>query len=100
MILPSSKRPKRYVYFEVVSDKKVFKEETNLVIYKTCLDFLGEKDYGQANIMIVKNNIIRVEAKYKDELIFALSLIREINKKKVMLNTLRTSGSIKKVKRS
>ncbi len=98
MMLASSRKSKRYVLFKIISEEKIFKEEINSSLYNICLDFLGEEAFGQANIMIVKKNIIRVDTKYKNELIFALSLIREINGKKIMLNTLKTSGSLKKLK--
>ena len=99
MILPSSKEPKRYVKFEIISEEKIFKEEADSSLYKKCLEFLGEEKFGQANIICVNKDIIRVDADYKDELLFAVSLIRGINNKKAVFNTLKTSGNIKKTKR-
>lgn len=98
MILPTSRHKKRYISFELISDEKVFKEEIKESIYNKTLEFLGEQGFAKAGVMLVKSDIVRVDAKFKDEMIIILSLIREINKKKVIINTFKTSGNIKKVK--
>lgn len=98
MILPSSREKKRYVLFEVISDEKFFKDEIKNSIYQKTLEYLGEQGFAKAGVILVKENIVRVNHKYKDEIIIILSLIREINNKKVMMNPLKTSGVIKKLK--
>ena len=98
VILPSSREKKRYILFEVISDEKIFKDEIKNSIYQKTLDYLGEKGFSQAGVILVKENIIRVNNKYKDEMIIILSLIRSINNKKMMINPLKTSGVIKKLK--
>jgi len=98
MILPSSRHKKRYIRFEVISEEKVFKEEIKKSIYEAALKFLGEKGFAEAGLILVNDNIIRVDAKHKDACIAALSLVREIGGQKAVINTLNTSGTIKKVK--
>ena len=98
VVNPSSREKKRYVLFEVISDSKVFKDEVKNSIYKKALEFLGEQGFAKAGVVLVKDNIIKVNNKYKDEMIIILSLIRNINNKKVMINTLKTSGVLKKLK--
>ena len=98
MILPSSREKKRYILFEIISDEKVFKDEIENSIYQKTLEFLGEEGFAKAGVNLVKKNIIRVSLKYKDEIILILSLIRSVNNKKVMINPLKTSGVIKKIK--
>ena len=95
---PSSRHKKRYVYFEAISDDKVFKDEIKDSIYKKTLEFFGSQGLSNMGIQIVDKNIVRVDNKYKNELIMILSLIRKVNNKRVFFNTLKTSGSIKKVK--
>ncbi|VVB74648.1 Ribonuclease P protein component 2 [Candidatus Tiddalikarchaeum anstoanum] len=97
MILPSSRHKKRYIYFEVISDEKVFKDEVKKGIYDTALRFLGEDGFSKAGIQIVNDNIIRVDSQYKDTMIAVLSLVRRIGEKQIVINTLKTSGSIKKL---
>lgn len=98
MILPSSREKKRYVLFEVISEEKVFKDEIKNSIYNTALSFLGEDNFAEAGVILVKENIVKVNNKYKNEMILILSLIREVNNKKVKINPLKTSGVIKKLK--
>lgn len=98
MINPSSREKKRYVSFEIISEEKFYKDEIKNSIYNTALGFLGEEGFANAGIEMPKSNIIRVNNKYKNEIIIILSLIRSIKNKKVMINTLKTSGIIKKIK--
>ncbi|MBN1923368.1 MAG: ribonuclease P protein component 2 [Nanoarchaeota archaeon] len=98
MILPSSREKKRYILFEVIGEEKVFKDEVKNSIYQKTLELLGEEGFSRAGVMLVGTNIVRVNPKFKDEMINILSLIRVINGKRVVINTLKTSGIIKKIK--
>lgn len=98
MILPSSREKKRYILFEIISEGKVFKGEIEDSIYQKTLEYLGEEEFAKAGVNLVKENIVRVNNKYKDKMIIILSLIRKINDKKLMINPIRTSGLIKKLK--
>jgi ribonuclease P/MRP protein subunit POP5 len=99
MIKPSSREKKRYILFEIISDSKFFKDEIENSIYQKTLEFLGEEGFSKSGVKLVKDNIVKVNNKFKDKMIIILSLIRTIKDKKVMINTLKTSGVLKKVKK-
>ncbi len=97
LILPTMKDKKRYISFEIISDKKIFKEEIKDTIYKKALEFFGEDGFAKAGVIVIEENVVRVKAKYKNEMITLLSLIRDINGKRVIINTTKTSGILRKV---
>jgi RNase P/RNase MRP subunit POP5 len=95
---PSSRSKKRYIYFDIISDEKIFKDEIKDSICSKTLEFLGQEGLAKAGIHLVNEQIVRVDSDFKDNMILILSMIRKINNKRVFFNTLKTSGSIKKVK--
>lgn len=95
---PSSRTKKRYISFEIISDEKIFKDEVKDSIYSKTLEFFGSEGLDKLGIQLVNENIVRVDHKFKDEMIIILSMIRKINNKRVFFNTLKTSGNLKKVK--
>jgi len=99
---PTLKEKKRYVVFELISDKAITQKELIDAINKHCLEFMGILHFGKAGILILKNKltdeqgVIRVNHKYVDFLKASLLLVTEINKKKVNLNVKGVSGILKK----
>lgn len=96
---PTCREKKRYILFEIIAKEKLLKAEIKNSIYNNCLNFLGEEKFSKANIELVNNNILKINNNYKTEIIVVLSLIRKINNKKVMINTQKTSGILKKLKK-
>ncbi|MDD2678378.1 MAG: Rpp14/Pop5 family protein [Candidatus Nanoarchaeia archaeon] len=96
---PSSRAKKRYISFEIISEQKVFKDEIKSSICNKALEFLGEDGLSRLGFQLVSENALRVDHNRKNEMILILSMIRKINDKNVLINTLKTSGNLSKVKK-
>jgi ribonuclease P/MRP protein subunit POP5 len=97
-ILPSLKEKKRYLAFDVISENKFSRNEVRNALKKEALKFLGSLNYGKAGIMMLNNNIIKVNNKFVNHLKTSMMLIKEIDKKKVTLRTMKVSGILKKLR--
>jgi len=103
-ILPSLKEKKRYIVFEVISDKKVSQREIGDGIRNNIAKFLGELGIAKAGFVLMKDTIkgnkgiIRTNVKYQDEVKMALALIKNLGKEKVIVNVIGVSGILKKAK--
>jgi len=100
-ILASLREKKRYLVFEVVSDKDLRLNEVNTSICDELLRFLGEFGCAKAGIIILnewKNNkgVMKVGHKFVDEVRSALTLIKEINGNNVIIKTISSSGILNK----
>lgn len=100
-ILPSLKERKHYILFSVISSRKQKKDEISDIVMKACLAFLGEFGIAKAGVSFLKETwddkkqlgTICVNTKYVDHVKVALSLITEVK-----IETLKTSGTLKKLK--
>ncbi len=101
-ILPVLKEKKRYITFEIVTNGNLNKQKTKEEIEKACLKFLGELGVAKAGLMFISFNkvkgILKVNNKYVDEVKTALSLIKEVDNKNVIVNCIGVSGILKKTK--
>lgn len=103
-IKPSLKEKKRYLVYKIISAQKIELRDAKEAIDRQNLRFLGELMSSRANIMhineLYRDNIgvIRVENKYLNELKMSISLIKEINNKKVVVNPIFVSGVLNKIK--
>jgi len=102
-LLPSLKERIRYLAFEIISESKInnFKEIAKEISYNIS-KFMGDYGMAYASIHILadkfKNNkgIIKVNYLYLDHLRASLALIRELSQKKVIIRSLKASGTLKK----
>ncbi len=103
-MLPTLKEKKRYIVFEIISDEKIDITLVKKTISEDCLKFLGELGVSRSGLMIIsdqfKDNIgvVKANNKYVDEVKTALSLIKKVDNKKVIVNTIGVSGTLKKAK--
>jgi ribonuclease P/MRP protein subunit POP5 len=103
-LLPSLKEKKRYIVFEIISEKKLSEKIILDEIEKKILSFLGELGIAKSGFVLLKDmmkknkGIIRTNLKYQDEVKMALSLIKNIGKEKVIVNVVGVSGILKKAK--
>jgi len=104
-LLSSLKQKKRYVVFEILSEKDKFSlKEVELVVNKALRDFLGQLGISKAAPHFLKERfnqnkqrfIIRTNHKYVSEIKSALTLIKKIKNSKIIVKSLVTSGTIKK----
>lgn len=101
-ILPSLKEKKRYIVFEVVSEKSFSSESIKKAVNETLKSFLGDLGLAKAGVMFVdcKENkgIIRTEVKELDNVKAGLTLVKDINKEKALIKTIGVSGILNKAK--
>ena len=102
-ILPTLKEKKRYLAYEIMSDKQITFNNLEKDLKRNIINFLGELNYAKAGIIltkIYKNNkgILKLNNKYLNYVRAALTLTKKINSQNVIIKTNYVSGSIKKVK--
>ena len=99
---PSLKEKKRYIIFQVHSEKDIPSKDVLQAIDRACLEFMGILYYGKAGVMILKNQykdnqgIIRVSHKYVDHVKASLLFIKQINNIKIKVEPIGVSGILKK----
>ena len=97
-------RRRRYIGFEVKSLKDVCFTKKQIIeeIQKKC-PFFFEKDFKEAGIYLIKYNdekgIVRCKHTDKETTIKLLKSINKISNKKVTIETIGTSGTIKSLVR-
>lgn len=105
-LLPSLKQKKRYLVFEVRSEenKKFSLTEIEKEVNQALFSFLGCLGLAKAAPLFLKDYfnfskqrfLLKVNRPAVAEVKVALSLIKSIKKKKVIISSLITSGTLKK----
>jgi len=100
--IPLSKRErKRYVLIEILN-AEINEKDFYFGFWIELLGFFGSRGLAEINprIVLYKNNkvIVKCKRSKETELIAGLAFINKIRNKKVILNPLLTSGTIKKLK--
>ncbi len=104
-ILPTLKEKKRYIVFEVISNKKISEKIFEKGIQENVTKFLGELGIAKSGFMLVKDSmegkkgIIKTNVKYQDEVKMALNLIKNIGREKVIVNVTGVSGILNKARK-
>ncbi|MBS3108692.1 hypothetical protein J4409_02370 [Candidatus Woesearchaeota archaeon] len=100
-ILPSLREKKRYLAYEVISDKSINERIAKNAINSYILKFLGELNYAKAGVMFLnfRNNkgVIKTAHNYVNEVKTAIALIDNIENNPVNVKSLYVSGSLSKV---
>jgi len=97
----------RYILFKIITEEnfKFSKEDLIKSIWSSIWRYFGMKEANKIGLWLVefdlekKYGILRCSHKTKESLITALCLITEINNTRVILSTLKTSGTIKSLKK-
>lgn len=103
-LIPTLREKKRYVSFEIISkESNIFAfPEVQKAVKDSYKSLYGETGEGKAGIILLSNKyqnnkgIIRINNKCVEKLKLSLALIKEINKKEVIIQSLITSGMIRK----
>ncbi|MBI2665525.1 hypothetical protein HYX12_02820 [Candidatus Woesearchaeota archaeon] len=101
-LLPSLKSRKRYIVFEIISEKKCSFPEVKEEVDSALLLFLGQLGLSKACPLLLNepfsNNqfILKVNHNYTDEVKSAVILIKSIKNTPVIIRSITTSGTIKK----
>ncbi len=102
---PSLKQKKRYVLFEIQSAKVFSLPEVAEAIESSLLRFLGELGLAKASPMMVKEKwndkkqrfVLKVNHDYVDKLKAAVILNKKIKNTPVLIRSIVTSGTLKKI---
>ncbi|MBU0469929.1 MAG: hypothetical protein KKA62_05070 [Nanoarchaeota archaeon] len=105
-LLPSLREKKRYVVFEIVSEKKFSLTDVKDTVESALKEFFGQLGLSKASPIMLKENfnlekqrfVVKVNNKFVDELKAALTLSEKIKNTPVIIKSLITSGGLKKVK--
>jgi ribonuclease P/MRP protein subunit POP5 len=104
VLLPTLKEKKRYVVFEIISEKKFSLSEVKQFADERIYSFLGELGVARALPVFIEEKfnaekqkfVIKVGHKYVDELKAALALGKSIKNTPVIIKSVTVSGILKK----
>ncbi len=102
-LLPTLKEKKRYLVFEVISDKKIGYSSAINKIMQRISEFIGELGMARANVNVLEHwnkqrGILKVNHKYVDEIKAGLTLVNKIDNQDVIVRCLTVSGILNKAK--
>ncbi|MBS1266886.1 MAG: Ribonuclease P protein component 2 [Candidatus Woesearchaeota archaeon] len=104
-ILPSLRQKKRFLVFEIISNKKIKSFElVKKTIKKQVLQTWGEIGSAKAGLLFIKfdyskqRGIIKIGHKSVDQIKTCLSLIKRAGRQKVIFKTVGVSGILNKAK--
>jgi len=103
-LLPSLREKKRYLVFEVISEKNHGLADVQTALDKAMHSFLGELGMSRAGIIFLKDKwnqdlqrgMLRLNNKHADEVRASLMTLKKINSADVIIRSLGLSGMIKK----
>ena len=104
-LLPSLRQKKRYVVFEIISDKKFSLSDVKEAVDSALSLFLGQLGLSRASPSLLKEKfsqekqrfLIKVDHKHVDEVKAALILNKKIKNTPVVIKSVITSGTLKKL---
>ena len=91
---------KRYILFEIISDSKIKEELIEIAIKKAIKELFGEFGLSEANPKLLKEfskgkkHVLCVDHRYVQKMAY----VKEINKKKLIIKTIKVYGTLKKIK--
>ncbi len=102
-ILPSLREKKRYLVYEVETDKKVDFKALTTEIQSSVKALVGELGLAKTGLIALPNwqnnrGILRIVNKEVDTVKAALTLVKEINGEKVIIKSIMVSGLLDKAK--
>jgi len=98
----------RYILFKIIKENNTIFNKQDLIqlIWRSIWRYFGIKEANKIGLWLFELNIeeeigiIRCSNETKEILISALTLIKEINGKRIILSPIKTSGTIKGIKKS
>ena len=100
---PAIRQKIRYIVFKVHSDEKIPFFNIKNAIDNSIQDWMGESDTAKARIWIIRNlwddkkqtGFIRCSSRFVDKVKTALGLVHQIGDSRVVVQTMRVTGTIK-----
>ena len=97
---PTLRERKRYLAFEVISEKSLDQKSISKAIMQNTQEFIGTLGASKAGLKFMKFNdqrgLIKVTHRNLDKLRASLSIISQIEGQDVIVQTLGASGTLKK----
>ncbi len=101
-IPPTMRERKRYIIFDVISEKPKKIHEVNIAIWNSILGFLGESEASRARIWLISSIFnekkqraaVKVSHDHVENVRAAISLVREINGERVTLAVIGLAGTM------
>lgn len=101
------KERQRYIMFKITRESDMFLDQNLILksIWQSIWRYFGMKEANKIGLWLVDLNvtenyaIIRFSHETKEVIITALTLVQEINGKRVIFSPLKTSGTIKSLKK-
>jgi ribonuclease P/MRP protein subunit POP5 len=107
-LMPSLKEKKRFVVFEIVSNKPVgdFKEVYQ-AIWQKSNEYLGRFEVARAGLWLLadkwnqakQRGILKINNKYVDKIKAVFTTVTEVEKQKVILRSIGVSGILNKAEK-
>ena len=105
-LLPTLRERKRYVVFQILSEKQISDaEHVRQAIEQALFNYVGTKGVRQAGLMFLKDKYqknqgtVRINHKMVDEFKASMMHITHIDDQEVALKSVITSGTMKKAAR-
>lgn len=97
----------RYILFEIIKEEKLIIEPQIILnsIWKSIWRFFGMKEANKVGLWLIEYNeerglgLIRCAHQTKELVITALALVNKISGKQIILSPIKTSGTIKTIKK-
>lgn len=102
-LLPTLKEKKRYLVYEVISDKRIKLDISKKILthVKSCMGVFDAAEAGvQAIIYDVdkQRGVLRVSTNFVDKLKVSLALMNELDDEEIIVRSVGVSGILKKAK--
>ncbi len=104
MIPPTLKDNRRYIAFRLLAKQRFTQNQVFQAIKQTVLSYIGEKGYAHASFDIVDYNQEKMEGIARatdltvDDIVFALTLLTDIQGRRAGIVVLGVSGTVRKAK--
>lgn len=106
LLPPSMRSHKRYIIFEILSEKPVEYGDFVSAVWSSLLNFLGEQGASRARIWLIRNlyedkqqrGAIKCSHDFVEQTRTALMLIQVIGETKAVVRVLGVTGTIKSAK--
>ncbi|HEC40822.1 hypothetical protein LCGC14_0480630 [marine sediment metagenome] len=103
-----TKERQRYIIFKIIRDSDLLLDQNLILnaIWQSIWRYFGMKEANKIGLWLVELDliedygIIRFSRETKEIIIAALTLIQEINGKRIVFSPIKTSGTIKSIKKN
>ena len=107
---PTLREKKRYIGLKIYSQEKIEESDIIYLLWNSIINTYGEIEASKINLWLIESKevpndkrfqykiIVKCQRGYEDEAITAFNTITRFRKIRVVVHTIRTSGTIKSLK--